>query len=104
MTFAPGETSKTITVLVKGDTLTEPDETFFVNLSNAVNATIAKPQGLGTILNNDALPSLSINDVTVTEGNSGTANAVFTVSLSEASSQAVTVNFATRRWDRHLPE
>ena len=95
LTFAAGETSKTITVPVKGDTLTEPDETFFVNLSTAANATIAKPQGLGTIRNDDALPSLSINDVTVTEGNSGTTNAVFTVSLSGASSQTVTVNFAS---------
>ena len=41
-----------------------------------------------TIIDND-LPSLSINDVTVTEGNSGTTNAIFTVSLSAASTQTV---------------
>lgn len=40
-------------------------------------------------------PSLSIDDVSVTEGNSGTVNANFTVSLSAASSQVVTVNYAT---------
>ena len=53
LTFAPGETTKTITVLVNGDTKPEANETFFVNLSAAVNATIADAQGLGTILNDD---------------------------------------------------
>ena len=42
-----------------------------------------------------ALPTLSINDVTITEGNSGTATATFTVTLSAASSQTVTVAYAT---------
>ncbi len=41
------------------------------------------------------IPSLSINDVTITEGNTGTTNAVFTVTLSAASTSTVTVNFAT---------
>ena len=70
----------------------EPNETFFVNLTSAVNATIADTQGVGTILNDDsAPPTLSISDVTVREGNSGTTNAVFTVTLSAASTQTVTV-------------
>src|SRR5436309_6619264 len=47
------------------------------------------------INNDDPVPSLAINDVAVTEGNSGTVNAVFTVSLSPASGQTVTVNYAT---------
>ena len=71
------------------------NETFFVNLSNPTNATIADGQGVGTIIDDDPLPSLSINDVTVTEGNSGTTNATFTVTLSAASGQAVTVDYAT---------
>ncbi len=95
LTFAPGETSKTVTVLVNGDTLDEPNEAFVVNLSNAVNATIADTQGLGTITNDDPVPALAIGDATVTEGNSGTVNAVFTVSLSAASGQTVTVQHAT---------
>ena len=53
LTFAPGETSKTITIAVKGDNKAEANETFFVNLSGAVNADIADAQGLGTILNDD---------------------------------------------------
>jgi len=43
----------------------------------------------------DVLPTLTINDVTILEGNAGTADAVFTVTLSAASSQQVTVNYAT---------
>jgi hypothetical protein len=95
LTFAPGVTSQPITVLVQGDILDEPDETFLVNLSGAVNATIADNQGIGTITDDDGTPSLSINDATVTEGNTGPVNAVFTVSLSAASAQTITVNFAT---------
>ena len=53
LTFQPGQTSKVITVSVKGDTEVEDDETFFVNLSNPMHATIADGQGVGTILNND---------------------------------------------------
>lgn len=54
LTFAAGETSKTISVAVTGDTTVESDETFNVNLSNASNATIGDSQGVGTILNNDS--------------------------------------------------
>jgi hypothetical protein len=56
LTFAPGETEKTVTVAVNGDTLVEPDESFFVNLSNATGgATIADDQGVGTIVNDDVV-------------------------------------------------
>jgi Calx-beta domain len=51
--FAPGETTKTITVLVNGDTVAEADETFVINLSGSRNAVIADAQGLGTIVNDD---------------------------------------------------
>lgn len=53
LTFLPGQTTKTVTAQVKGDTINEPNETFFVNLSGAVNATITDAKGLGTILNDD---------------------------------------------------
>jgi CSLREA domain-containing protein len=52
-TFNPGQTAKTISVAVKGDTQREPNETFRVNLSSATNATIADGVGVGTIVNND---------------------------------------------------
>jgi Calx-beta domain len=53
LTFAPGQTSATITVVVVGDTAVEPDEQFFVNLTNAVNAVITDAQAVGTIRNDD---------------------------------------------------
>ena len=55
LTFAAGETSKTITLNVTDDTVAELTETFNVNLSGATNATIADNQGVGTILDNDAV-------------------------------------------------
>ena len=63
----------------------EADERFFVNLSNPSNGTIADGQGLGTIVNDDPLPKLSIDSVSHSEGDSGTTTYTFTVSLSAAS-------------------
>ena len=48
-----GPLTQTITVQVNGDTVVEPDETFFVNLSNPVNATLLDAQAVGTIVNDD---------------------------------------------------
>ena len=92
--FAPGDLSKTITVMVSGDTLYEADETFKMILSDPVGATLVTSQGIGTITNDDALPVLTIADVAVSEGDSGSVNVVFTVTLAPASGQDVTVNYA----------
>lgn len=93
LTFAPGDTSKTFTVLVNGDRLAEPNETFVINLSSPINATIADGQGVGTIVDDE--PRISIGDKTVTEGNTGSTSAIFTVTLSAAYDVNVTVNYAT---------
>jgi hypothetical protein len=193
LTFAAGVTTQQFSVTVAGDTTSEPNETFGVNLTSPSNAIIGDAQGIGTITNDDsaptptisaspssvvgggtvtvtfangpgnardwvavrsggvnrdwwylngtktapvtpvtsgnftvtmpaaagtyefrllendganllatsgnvtvtAPPSLTINDVSVTEGNSGTSTATFTVTLSPASAQQVTVNYAT---------
>jgi Calx-beta domain len=73
LSFLPGETAKQLTVLVTGDADVEPDETLTVNLSNAKEASIADGQATGTISNDDVgppptLPSLSINDPSLSEG------------------------------------
>jgi len=94
-TIPAGSSTYIFTVLVNGDTANEPAETYFVNVTNVTNASVSDGQGVGTITNDDPLPSLSINDVIVTEGNSGTASAAFTVALSAASGQTVSVNYAT---------
>ncbi|MGI8982308.1 MAG: Calx-beta domain-containing protein [Pirellulaceae bacterium] len=95
LTFAPGVTTQTITVLVNGDLKHEPNETFFVNLTTPSGTTFIDSQGQGTILNDDAIPAVSITDVTVTEGNAGTTAAVFTVTLANPSGQAITIFYTT---------
>src|SRR5882724_8051902 len=95
VTFLPGVTSQPVAVIVIGDIKSEPNETFFVNLSNPVNATISDNQGVGTIVNDDGPPTISINDVSQNEGNAGPTVFPFTVSLSSASSLPITVNYAT---------
>ncbi len=95
LTFTPGQTAQTTIVNVLGDTVDEIDETFFMTLTGAVNATISDNIGVGTITDDDPAPVLSINDVSVAEGNSGSTNATFTVTLTGATAQAVTVNYAT---------
>ncbi len=94
LTIAAGTTSQTFDVSVTGDTLDEADETIVVTLSNATNATIATTTGTGTITDNDATPTLSIDSPSVTEGDSGSTNLRFTVTLSAASGRQVTVAYA----------
>jgi hypothetical protein len=95
LTFAPNETSKDIPITVTGDTANEGSENFFMNLTNPVNATINDAQGIGTITDNDAAPSFSIDDVTHMEGNSGTTVYTFTVTKTGATTFATSVDFAT---------
>ena len=62
LTFDPGETTKTITVVVEGNNTLELDKTFVVNLTSATNAFIADGQGVGTIVNDDGpLPQMLAN-------------------------------------------
>jgi hypothetical protein len=93
--FWPGETSKTVTVPVLGDFTDEDDETFFVNVTSLLDATIADGQGVGTIVDDDPPPVMSIDDCAVTEGNAGSVACGFKVSLSAPSSRTITVNYAT---------
>lgn len=94
LTFNPGDTEQTINVPITTDGDDESDETFTVTLSNAANAAILDETAVGTIIDDDGLPSLSISDVTVSEG-TGATNAVFDVTLSPAASNQVTVAYTT---------
>jgi hypothetical protein len=71
LTFAPGVTQRTITVLVNGDKNFETSETFQVNLSNPANATLARPSGTGTIKNDDRRPAVASSDATINERDGG---------------------------------
>src|SRR5262249_9298180 len=87
-----GATSQTITIVGNGDTTYEGDETFAVSLSGATNATIAKSQGVGTILDDD---NLQISNPTVVETDSGAFAINFTVSLTAALPYDAGVDYAT---------
>jgi large repetitive protein len=89
--------SKVVSVPVAGDAIDEPNETFVVNLTNLTGSPgrIGDAQGLATITDDDPLPVLAVNDVTVTEGNAGTTTATFTVTLSAASGRVVTLDWTT---------
>jgi hypothetical protein len=95
LSFSPGQTSRTFTVQVLGDSLDEANETFLVTLSNASNAQIGTAVGTGTINDNDTAPAIDISNVSVTEGNAGSSNLTFTITLDDPSGQSVSVNYAT---------
>ena len=93
LTFAPGQTSQSIVIPVRGDRVAEADESFVVNLRSAKGAAIAKGRGYVSIQDDE--PRVSIVGVTCVEGNAGTTPLTNTVSLSAAYDAPVTVNYAT---------
>src|SRR6185295_2593537 len=95
-TIPSGSSTYSFTGLVNGDLIPETNETFFVNVSNVTGATVMDNQGQGTIVNDDAAPDLTINNVSLNEGNAGTTTFTFTVSLSTpAPAGGVTFDIAT---------
>lgn len=97
LTFSPGETTKQIVININGDTALEANESFFVNLTGAANATISDGQGTGTLTNDDAAGAVgSVQFSSVTYAiNENSATATITVTRTFGSSGAVTVNYAT---------
>ena len=95
LTFNPGETAKTITVLVTGDTLDEMNEQFRVTLSGVVGSTIYDAHGYATITDNDLPPQVSIGPATVTEGAFSNTVVAVPLTLSTVSGQLVTVTYTT---------
>lgn len=97
LTFAPGEATQTITVVVNGDLIDEWDQGFYVNLSAASGAIITDSQAFGLIVDNDPPPTITITPiVSAKEGNNGSTLLFnFVVTLSAPSEKGVRVNFAT---------
>jgi hypothetical protein len=96
LTFPNGVTTQSFNVAITNDAVDEPDEAINLTLTNAAGTgSVGTPAtAVLTIIDNDP-PALSIDNTAVNEGDSGTANATFTVMLSSPSSQTVTVNYAT---------
>src|SRR5213075_726839 len=90
-----GQSTYTFSVTVNGDTNVEPDESFFVNVTNVAGANVTDGQGTGTIQHDD-FPALSINDVSAIEGDAGTKTFSFSVTLSAPAPAAVTFDIATQ--------
>lgn len=93
--FDPGAMTSSVTVPILGDVLDEYDETVPVVLSAPSWAVIADGAATLTILDDDATPSLSLLDGTVTEGSAGNVSTAVTLSLSAASGRDVTVSIST---------
>ena len=99
LVFAPGETSKTVSVSVLGDSRIESDETFGLVLSNPTGATIKNSLGTATIRNDDFPPPtpvlVSVAGTSIIEGDDGLGSAVFTFKLSRMADSVVTVAYRT---------
>ncbi|MEX2142879.1 MAG: Calx-beta domain-containing protein [Pirellulales bacterium] len=95
VTFAVGESQKTITVPIIGDQVLEPDETFRVVLGDPVGTTIADGEAIVTIQNDDTPPQITVAHTSVVEPVEGTTNAVFIITLSTPVDEPVLVDFAT---------
>jgi len=98
LTFNPGETSMTVPVTVIGDANLEPDETVVLNLTGAIDSegnavAVADASPTGSILNDET--EINITDVTMAEGDSGTTNFDFAVSLTQPNANTVTVDANT---------
>jgi hypothetical protein len=95
LTFAPGETLKRLTVPFIGDSVAELNETLFLDIRTPTNATIVRSRGSCYIRNDDGPQIFIDNAVTVNEGNTGTTPQNFVVRLSAASTNTITVDWAT---------
>jgi hypothetical protein len=97
VTFPPGTTTpQTVTVEIIGDPMPEGNETLILELNTPINGAILQGAGTGTIVDDDGLiPTVSIGDTSVAEGDAGTVTAVFAVTLSDLSPVDVEVDFAT---------
>jgi hypothetical protein len=95
LTFAPGITSLQVAIAILGDEHIEGEEQFFVNLASPNGASIADGQAIGTVFDNDAPPRVTVDDVTLTEGDAATVDAVLQVTLSNATDSSVTVDYMT---------
>ena len=95
LTFAPLEMNQSIDIEILGDDVDESEELFNVLLSSPTNSTLLIDTGTGTIIDNDGLPLITIDNISQVEGDTGQSVSEFTVSLSNISALPVTVDYVT---------
>jgi hypothetical protein len=93
--FGACQASAPVTVAVLGDLVDEPDETFFVNLSNPSGGVVVDGQGQATITDDDPAPQIIVEDCAAGEGHVGSGPCPFHLTLSNPSASSVSVNYAT---------
>ena len=94
LTFDAGATAQTLDIAVADDSVNEADETFTVDLAAPAGASVGQATATVTIADDDDVV-VSVADVTVTEDDATSPSAVFDVTLSGASEQDITVDYAT---------
>ena len=95
ITILAGQTTGTIAITGTDDNVDESNETVTVTLGTITNGIAGVPNTVSTSITDDDTSTVSINSVTVAEGNAGTTAFTFTVSLSNPSAVQSSVNFAT---------
>ena len=95
--FSTGQQSRTVPIAIKGDTYSETDESFVVQLTNPVGLALGNAVAVGRIIDDDPDSGLrlSVSDVAVYEPTAGNVNATFTVSLSSRPDDSVSVDYQT---------
>lgn len=94
-TFQPGESQLQVSVPIFGDTDPEDNETFVAFVEQTFGNGVAVGEGIGTILTDDPIARVSIIDLALAEGNSGTSTFGFTVMLSETLDTALDISYET---------
>jgi alpha-tubulin suppressor-like RCC1 family protein len=95
LTFSPGQVTRTVAVALKPDTNVEPDETFQLQLVNPVNAVLSDDKGTATIRDDDTNdPGISLGDVSIAEGDSGTRVVTIPVTLASPATGNIAVSYS----------
>ncbi|UTG92986.1 Calx-beta domain-containing protein [Geobacter sulfurreducens] len=94
ITFADGESAKTITIEIVGDEVVEADESFTITLSNAAGGAIITGSAGSTIANDDSTIAIAADSAVKNEGNSGTTAYTFTITRTGYLGEAETVEYS----------
>jgi Calx-beta domain-containing protein len=97
LTFPPGTVRQAFTVAVRGDAVSESDETFFATLTNPMNATIQRARAKAIIVNDDAAAAAAATRVTIAATTStaaeGRINGAFTVTRAGSTTAPLSVRY-----------